>query len=222
MEKLRIKGSELVTDIRMGMTDAELIAKHSLSHNLLDRAFDLLVEANRITREELESRKSGLKPSRVTPTNIVSSIPKSIGSATRQSGRQRQEQGHPSKKTPLDCYLEALRKYAVFKGRAQRKDYWFFFLFNSVIALVLVILEAAAGLLRESGVGPLSGSYILAVLIPGIAVLVRRLHDTNRSGWWLFIALIPILGNIALTVFLVQDSQPGENQYGPNPKATKL
>ena len=60
--------------------------------------------------------------------------------------------------------------------------------------------------------------YVGAILIPSIAVAVRRLHDTNRSGWWYFISIIPIIGTIILIVFLVQDSQPGENKYGPNPK----
>jgi uncharacterized membrane protein YhaH (DUF805 family) len=84
---------------------------------------------------------------------------------------------------------------------------------------VLSIVDGMIGSYNsEGGIGLLSGIYSLAVLIPGIAVSVRRLHDTNRSGWWLLISLIPLIGAIVLLVFMVQDSQEGDNQYGPNPK----
>ena len=113
----------------------------------------------------------------------------------------------------MNWYFEVLKKYAVFGGRARRKEYWMFFLFNVIIAFVLGLVEGLAG-----GPGIVGNIYALAVLIPGIAVAMRRLHDTDRSGWWLFIGLIPIVGAIVLLVFLVQDSTPGENQYGANPK----
>lgn len=113
----------------------------------------------------------------------------------------------------MNWYLEVLKKYAVFSGRARRKEYWLFVLFNIIIGLALGFIELLAG-----GPGVLASLYGLAVLIPGSAVLVRRLHDTNRSGWWAFIGLIPLIGAIVLLVFTVQDSQPGENPYGPNPK----
>ena len=119
----------------------------------------------------------------------------------------------------MNWYLEVLKKYAVFSGRARRKEYWMFFLFNLIIGFVLSFIEGLAGIAAESGMNVLATLYSLAVLIPSIAVSVRRLHDTNRSGWWLFISLVPIIGAIVLLVFLVQDSQPDENQYGPNPKA---
>ena len=114
----------------------------------------------------------------------------------------------------MNWYLDVLKKYAVFNGRARRKEYWMFILFYFIIAVVLSIIEAFVGI-----VGVLSGLYGLAMLIPGIAVGVRRLHDTNRSGWWLLIGLVPLIGAIVLLVFFVQDSQAGENQHGPNPKA---
>ena len=119
----------------------------------------------------------------------------------------------------MNWYFEVLKKYAVFSGRARRKEYWMFVLFNIIIAFVLGFIDGAAGLVGESGLGPLGGLYCVAVLIPGIAVSVRRLHDTNRSGWWLLIAFVPLIGAIVLLVFMVQDSQQGDNQYGPNPKA---
>lgn len=119
----------------------------------------------------------------------------------------------------MNWYLEVLKKYAVFSGRARRKEYWLFALFNLIIALVLGFIDGAAGLAdAQSGFGPLGGLYTLAVLVPGIAVSVRRLHDTDHSGWWLFISLVPLIGAIVLLVFMVRDSQQGQNQYGPNPK----
>jgi uncharacterized membrane protein YhaH (DUF805 family) len=113
----------------------------------------------------------------------------------------------------MNWYLAVLKKYVVFSGRARRKEYWMFVLFNIIIELVLGFVEWFAG--SPGIVGML---YSLAVLIPSIAVSVRRLHDTDRSGWWLLIALIPLIGMIVLLAFMVQDSKPGENQYGPNPK----
>lgn len=115
----------------------------------------------------------------------------------------------------MNWYLDVLKKYAVFNGRARRKEYWMFVLFNLIIALVLGLIERLVG-----GPGILANLYSLAVLIPGLAVAFRRLHDTNRSGWWILIGLIPLVGFIILIVFMAQDSQPGDNQYGPNPKET--
>ena len=116
-------------------------------------------------------------------------------------------------------YMMALQKYAVFSGRAQRKEYWYFYLFSVLITLALAILDMLIGSFdKVSGVGVLSGLYSLAVLIPNLAVTVRRLHDTGRSGWWFLIVLVPFIGGIVLLIFLVQDSMPGTNQYGANPK----
>jgi uncharacterized membrane protein YhaH (DUF805 family) len=119
----------------------------------------------------------------------------------------------------MNWYLEVLRKYAVFEGRAQRKEYWFFVLFSILISIGLTIIDTTTGMFdAKAGMGLLSGIYSLAVLIPSIAVGVRRLHDTNRSGWWLLISFIPLIGTIVLIVFLATDSKPEANQYGPNPK----
>ena len=122
----------------------------------------------------------------------------------------------------MNWYLAVLKKYAVFSGRSRRKEYWMFVLFNMIIAFVLGFVDGAAGLIGESGIGPLSGLYGLAILIPGLAVAVRRLHDTDHSGWWLLILFLPIIGAIVILLFLVRDSQEGENQYGLNPKAESL
>ncbi|MER5027985.1 DUF805 domain-containing protein [Pantoea anthophila] len=103
-------------------------------------------------------------------------------------------------------YLGVLKKYAVFTGRARRKEYWMFTLFNILIAFLLGILETIIG----AG-DILSNLYSLAVLIPGIAVGVRRLHDTDRSGWWLLLPIVNI-------VFLALEGQSGTNRFGSNPK----
>jgi uncharacterized membrane protein YhaH (DUF805 family) len=119
----------------------------------------------------------------------------------------------------MNWYVEVLKKYAVFNGRARRKEYWYFILFNIIINIALGVIDGVTGSFSpETGMGLLGGIYTLAILIPGIAVSVRRLHDTDRSGWWLFIGLIPLIGAIALLVFMVQDSKPGDNQFGVNPK----
>ncbi|HXH22216.1 MAG TPA: DUF805 domain-containing protein [Dehalococcoidia bacterium] len=117
----------------------------------------------------------------------------------------------------MDYYMAVLRKYADFSGRARRAEYWMFALINLLISIGLAIIDTAI-LGIEGSVGVLGSLYGLAVLIPSLAVGVRRLHDTNRSGWWLLIGLIPVLGAIVLIIFFVQDSDPGVNQYGPNPK----
>ncbi|PIE23819.1 MAG: hypothetical protein CSA60_04105 [Neptuniibacter caesariensis] len=119
----------------------------------------------------------------------------------------------------MNWYLTVLKKYAVFSGRARRKEYWFFVLFNIIASLVLAFIDGLTGsFIPEAGVGLLGGIYMLAVIVPSIAVAVRRLHDTGRSGWWFLIVLLPLIGAIVLLVFMLLNSKPGENQYGPNPK----
>lgn len=119
----------------------------------------------------------------------------------------------------MNWYIETVKKYADFKGRARRKEYWYFFLFNSLISSILVLAEALTGNLNpDTGFGLLSGLFTLAILIPSLAVSVRRLHDVNRSGWWLLIVFIPIIGAIVFLVFSVTGSKPDENQYGVSPK----
>ena len=117
----------------------------------------------------------------------------------------------------MNWYLECFRKYADFSGRARRTEYWMFVLFNIIVSLVLAAVDNLLGL-KVSDAGILSTIYSLLVLVPSIAVSIRRLHDTGRTGWLLLLAFIPCIGAIILIVFYAQDSQPGENQYGPNPK----
>ena len=119
----------------------------------------------------------------------------------------------------MSWYLAVLKKYAVFTGRARRKEYWFFALFNVIFLVVATILDNLLKTTFENlSYGWIYLLYALAVLIPSIAVVVRRLHDVGKSGWWYFIALIPLVGGIWLLVLMCTDSQPGDNQYGPNPK----
>ena len=113
----------------------------------------------------------------------------------------------------MNWYLEVLKNYAKFTGRARRKEYWMFVLFNTIILIVLSIIDAMIG----TSIGVLSSIYMLAVLVPSIAVGVRRLHDIDKSGWWMLIAAVPLLG-LVLFVFLMFDSKPGPNRFGPNPK----
>jgi len=119
----------------------------------------------------------------------------------------------------MNWYLSALKKYAVFDGRARRKEYWFFQLFNTLILIVIVFLGGVAT--RNTLVSPVHIIiilYLLAVLLPSLGVTVRRLHDIGRSGTWIFISFVPFVGGIILLVFTFMDSQPNANQYGPNPK----
>ena len=122
----------------------------------------------------------------------------------------------------MNWYIQVLKKYAVFSGRARRKEYWMFVLFNIIFAVVAVILDNILGTsFQGAGYGLFYLLYGLAVIIPSIAVGVRRLHDTDRSGWWLLICLIPIIGGIWLIVLLATAGTAGENKYGADPKASR-
>jgi uncharacterized membrane protein YhaH (DUF805 family) len=119
----------------------------------------------------------------------------------------------------VNWYVQVLKKYADFSGRARRKEYWMFVLFNIIISLGLTIVDFMIGTYSLAhGIGLLGSIYALAILIPGIAVTVRRLHDTDRSGWWILIVLIPVVGPIVLLVFMLIDGTPGPNRFGPSPK----
>lgn len=119
----------------------------------------------------------------------------------------------------MNWFITALKKYATFSGRSQRSEYWYFLLFYLIIYLVLAVVDGITGSFSaKSGIGLLTGLFSFAMLLPGLSVAVRRLHDTGRSGWWIFIGLIPLIGGIVLIVFLVQDSEAGANRFGGNPK----
>ncbi|OGO03722.1 MAG: hypothetical protein A2Y60_04025 [Chloroflexi bacterium RBG_13_54_9] len=123
----------------------------------------------------------------------------------------------------MNWYIKVLNSYAVFSGRARRKEYWMFFLFNFIFGLVASFIDLGIGLLTFAafGFGLLYILYTLAVLVPGLAVAVRRLHDVGKSGWYYLVVLIPIAGAIWFLVLTCTDSQTGDNKYGPNPKEEK-
>jgi uncharacterized membrane protein YhaH (DUF805 family) len=114
----------------------------------------------------------------------------------------------------MNWFMAALKKYADFSGRAQRSEYWYFFLFYLLIYLGLIVAGQVIGNLGSI----LALLFLLAMMIPSLSVGVRRLHDIDRSGWWLLISFIPLIGAIVLIVFAVQDSQSGDNRFGSNPK----
>jgi len=113
----------------------------------------------------------------------------------------------------MNWYMEVLKNYAVFDGRARRKEYWMFMLFNIIISATLLFVERLF-----SGPGILQTIYYFAVFIPTLAVTVRRLHDMGMSGWWVLISFVPFIGGMILLFFMTTDSDPGDNQYGANPK----
>lgn len=119
----------------------------------------------------------------------------------------------------MNWYLKVLKQYADFKGRARRKEYWMFVLFNFIFAVAAMLLDNLFGItFGDIPYGPIYALYGLAMFIPGLAVLVRRLHDGGKSGWMFLVSLIPLIGSIWLIVLLVKDSEPGTNKWGPNPK----
>lgn len=116
-----------------------------------------------------------------------------------------------------DAVTTVLGKYATFTGRARRSEFWWFVLFHSLVSLAASAVDAVAFHVRDDVTGPAGWAVALALFLPSLAVTVRRLHDSGRSGWWILIAFIPIVGLITLVVFLVLDSEPG-NAYGRSPK----
>ena len=116
----------------------------------------------------------------------------------------------------MNWYISVLKQYAVFSGRARRTEYWMFVLCNVVFMLLVGMVDRLIGSDKEI----LSAIYSLAVLLPSLAVAVRRLHDTDRSGWWLLIGLIPVIGTLVLIYFMVCNGQQGPNRFGDDPKAS--
>ena len=123
-------------------------------------------------------------------------------------------------------FLDTVKnRYAQFDGRASRSEFWYFALFYFLIDVILVLIDSfvinpmlGATPSQMGQGGFLQIIFALALLIPSIAIAVRRLHDIGKSGWWYLIAFVPLIGLLVLLYFFVLDSQPGSNQYGPNPK----
>lgn len=122
----------------------------------------------------------------------------------------------------MKWYLKVIKQYADFGGRARRKELWYFVLFNFIFAIVAVIIDTVAGWeVAANNYGPCYGAYMGVMLLPALAVGVRRLHDLGKSGWWLLIGLIPIVGGIWLLVLYCTDGQSEQNRYGANPKTVQ-
>ncbi|MFN1650048.1 DUF805 domain-containing protein [Vibrio rotiferianus] len=119
----------------------------------------------------------------------------------------------------FDWYYKVILNYTNFNGRARRQEYWYFTLVNVLVNLVMGIIDRAIGSATQmDNFGFFGVIYALFIMIPSIAVTVRRLHDSGRTGWWALIAFVPVIGILVLLYFLIQDSEEGSNQYGANPK----
>lgn len=117
----------------------------------------------------------------------------------------------------MNYYSICLSRFADFSGRARRREYWTFVLVNCLIAMLLLILGLAFG--EDSPASNIMVTiFYLIMLVPNLSVSVRRLHDIGKSGWYMFLSLIPLIGGLILLVWALMDSEPGENQYGKNPK----
>lgn len=131
--------------------------------------------------------------------------------------------------SPVQAVRTVLRKYAVFSGRASRSEYWWFALFNVIVAIATLAIDViffgtgestttGTSAAFQANAGPATLVSSLVLLLPSLGVAVRRLHDTDRRGWWILLGLIPLIGAIVLIVFYALDSTPGHNRFGPDPK----
>lgn len=119
----------------------------------------------------------------------------------------------------MEWMLMPLQRYADFSGRSRRKEYWMFLLGVVIVAIVLGLIEGATGLAGMVGpYGPLSALLLLGIIVPSIAVQVRRFHDQDKSGWFVLIGFIPLIGGIIVLVFMCLEGTKGPNQYGDDPK----
>jgi len=113
----------------------------------------------------------------------------------------------------MGYFIDALKKYAEFNGRARRKEYWMFYLMYIVVVIAATIIDTAIIQLPATII-----IVVLGLIIPTLSITVRRLHDTGRSGWMFFISFVPVVGGLVFLIFMLQDSRE-DNEYGPNPKA---
>ncbi|MGW5275432.1 DUF805 domain-containing protein [Streptomyces sp. NPDC004044] len=114
----------------------------------------------------------------------------------------------------MHWYLDVLKKYAVFSGRARRQEYWMYTLFTVIAIIIVAVLDAVLGTQPI-----ITAIYYVAVLLPTLGVYIRRLHDTGRSGWWVLFGIVPLVGPITLLVFTCLEGDRSENAYGPDPKS---
>jgi len=121
----------------------------------------------------------------------------------------------------MHYFINPLKKYAVFNGRASRKEYWMFLLLHFIVYFTLAIFSSPLSFLLSLNTIDISLIYIIAMLIPTYSAAARRLHDTNRSAWWLLASFVPFI-NIIIFVFLVMDGNTGDNKYGHNPDLARI
>lgn len=115
----------------------------------------------------------------------------------------------------MDWFIDPIKNhYFDFEGRATRKQFWMFVLFYILAAIVIAVVESMIGMEDI-----LTSVYGLALLLPYLGLAARRLHDINKSGWWLLIGIVPVIGFIVLLIFYVKEGDAGANQYGPSPKS---
>ncbi|QHI72194.1 DUF805 domain-containing protein [Aminipila terrae] len=115
----------------------------------------------------------------------------------------------------MSWYIQAMKKYAVFDGRARRKEYWMFMLFNAILYVLFILLA-----LKLENILPVI-IYEVAVIVPSLSVTVRRLHDIDKSGLWVFISFVPFIGDIWMLVLSCLEGTYGENRFGADPKANE-
>ena len=120
----------------------------------------------------------------------------------------------------LDWMMMPLKRYTDFAGRSRRKEYWFFLLGVFIVAILLSIIEGILGLSGMVGgvYGPLTTLFLLGIIIPSIAVQIRRFHDQDKSGWFVLLSFIPFLGGLIVLVFMFLEGTKGPNRFGPDPK----
>jgi uncharacterized membrane protein YhaH (DUF805 family) len=122
-------------------------------------------------------------------------------------------------KNAWEWYQDAWGSFGDFEGRSSRPAYWYFCLCHLIVVFICLFLDVQVfGL--SGGIPVLAAVYGGVAVLPGLSVSVRRLHDSGRSGWWLLVGVVPVVGQLALLVFLTEDSQSGSNQYDPNPKGS--
>ena len=122
----------------------------------------------------------------------------------------------------MQWFVKAMKNYVGFSGRSRRTEYWMFTLFVILIGIAVSVVQRLLGMSNDTGQGALTWLYNVAIFLPSLAVGVRRLHDTDRSGWWLLIGIIPLVGAIVLIVFFASEGVRGPNQYGADPKRDEL
>lgn len=165
-------------------------------------------DGNRYSFVNAQWKTSEINPSNEIEVDFIGEEGVATGIYAKAKEENSMEKFVKSNNIFMRYYVDVLKNYVKFDGRARREEYWFFTLFSFLVAVVLTLISA----------GTLDIIYSLAVFLPSLAVAARRLHDTNRSAWWLLIGLIPLIGIIVLIVFFVFDSDKEENRFGLSPK----